>query len=363
MPTFSDTLIRTSKMLYEEQYQLNTANQFWKRIFSEQDDDLSAGFILDTLIGSPYAIRYRQKDGQSYIRKYEPGSGSIIEPPIASEKTKIDQTLRDKVTVGIESTASFNSHDIAKVDKIIKQHISAINMTKNYQAINLLRDGVFYARGQQSASLTGDIGLDIDYSRDSGLNLTYDFTAGGATITKALIEAQNKLREFGTPYQDMVAIMGDNWLNEYSTDSDIQSYMQNNNANVINATNMTPPELLNIEGLRIVAQYRGPGMKAPIWLCTYTPPILYTSYEGATASEWVADNDAIFFTLPDRRVNVNRGIDVLDGNERQTRDVGDTIFDQYTEKDPVGLFLRSNVRNAFVLANKNHTARSVGTFS
>ena len=39
------------------------------------------------------------------------------------------------------------------------------------------------------------------------------------------------------------------------------------------------------------------------------------------------------------------------------------VFDSYNSADPVSEFIRSQTRLAFVPANINHVARSVGTFT
>jgi len=50
----------------------------------------------------------------------------------------------------------------------------------------------------------------------------------------------------------------------------------------------------------------------------------------------------------------------LDG--RAIRAAGDVVFDEYTDKDPIVTYIRSQARYALIPAVVNHTARQVGTF-
>ena len=142
-----ETITRAAKKFYEELYLQQTEKQLFYTMFDVLDESTTAGFLLDSLTGSPYAVTYRNKDGQSHVRQYSPGSGQLIEPPIASEKTPLSEELLDKVVAGVDATAGFGSNEAALVNQIVRQHVSAMNMTKNKQALDVLKNGVFYAKG------------------------------------------------------------------------------------------------------------------------------------------------------------------------------------------------------------------------
>lgn len=354
-----DTILRTAKKFIEVQYFQATEAQLFNKIFNVADESTDAAFMLDKLVGSPFAMTYRAKDAQARTVQYAPGSGVLIEPPIGSIKTPITEDLLDKIAVGVETLGGFGVNEAQIINQIIRQHVAQVNMLKNKQALDVLADGKFYAFGPGGVT----IGQDIDFSRNAALNMTYDFTAVGATLTTALSEAQTTLRSYGMPFTNMVAIMGSSWQTEYSSDSTIQAYMANNQSNLLQISNMVPPELMGAEGLYILGQYRGPGMLAPIWLCGYAPPVAYVKDEGETAEDYVAATECIFFSLADIRYKVNRGVSVLDEFGNRTRAVGDIIVDKFTDNDPVTEFIRTSTRHCFVPALVNHTGKSTGTFS
>jgi hypothetical protein len=350
-----ETITRAAKRYYEELYFQQTARQLFYTLFGLPDESTNSGFLLDKLIGSPYAVTYRQPNGESHVRKYTPGSGVLIEPPIASEKTPLSEDLLNKVIAGVDSTANFGTNEAKLVNDIMREHVSAFNMLKNYQAMQVFVTGQFQARGKNGT----DVGLDIDYSRDAGNTLTADFAV--ITITEAFTNAINQLSTQGTPKGNLVAILGSSWVGEYSGNSEVQGFMQNNNANVIVDTAMIPPELLNTEGLYVIAKYRGPNMIAPLWICDYSPPVQYVSDLGETAAPYIGATKAVFFSLDDIRYKVNRGINIIGSTGNSERVVGDLVVDQFSENDPVTKYLRSQTRHALVPANIDHTVVSTGS--
>ncbi len=349
---------RSVKRAYEET-KLVGKKQLFDFLFPELDEDESAGFLLDSLVTDTFGVSYRQTDMQSNVREYQAGSGQLIEPPRASEKTPITEKLRDAVISGVESTAGFQAHQIKLVEGVAKQHTSAFNMTKNKQALDVFVEGKFLAK----AAGDKDLGLDIDYGRKNEMSLAYNFTDADATFMEALTKAQQILSANGAPLGGMFGILGAKWLNELSTDAGVKEYMKNNAANITVETQMMPDQFKGVEGLYHVATLRAPGMLAPFYLFAYQPGTQYKSSAGATAEPFIADEDAIWGSVDDTRYKVNRGVDALDGDERAVRATGDIVFDEFTQKDPVGSFVRSQCRHAFVPGNINHTSKTTGTFA
>ena len=354
-----ETITRAAKQFYEELYLQQTERQLFYTLFNMLDESTAAGFMIDKLTGSPYAVTYRAKNGESHVRQYAPGSGLLIEPPIASEKTPLSEELLDRVVAGVDASSGFGNNEAALINQIVREHVAAMNMTKNKQALDVLKTGTFPANGPGGV----DIEEGIDLSRAGANSLTYDFTVGSATMTIALSEAVEQLRSKGTPLDNMVCVMGSDWITKYNSDTAIAGYMDNNSANQIVASQMAPSELLNTEGLYVMGQYRGPGMVAPLWICQYAPPTSYVKDLGAASEPYVSDNAAIFFSLSDVRYRVNRGVNVIGENGKRMREVGDLVIDRFADNDPVTEYVRSNTRHCFVPANIDHTAVSVGTFS
>jgi hypothetical protein len=353
-----DLLTRTAKR-YHEELKLQGVSQIHSALFGTVDSSTDSNFLLDSLVQDPYGISYRNKDMQSVLRAYKPGSGTLLEVPRASEKTPISEAIRDAVAAGLEATAGFGANEASIVGKITAQHIAAHNMTKNKQAIDVILNGEFNAKGTGGT----DLKLDIDYGRKSSLDLTYDFTQNGASFVEAVQNGQEELRANGTPLGGLVMLMGNSWLSAYSNDDKAQEMADNNMLNGLLISPMTPVLLNGTAGLFVVGQMRGKGMLAPVWLTSYSPGVAYKSGPDAAAAPFIADDKAAFFSLEDTRYSVHRGVDVLSDSGKAERKVGEIVFDSYNEKDPVNTFIRSSTRHAYVPANVNHTAGSTGIFA
>jgi len=333
---------------------LTGKTQLWNFLFPRIDSDDSSDFLLDKLQTNPYGIVYRDRDTQSHVRVYEPGTQTTITPPRWSEKTPITEKLNDSVIAGYLGNEPWGQRDKSLVGNILEQHIQAANMEKNKQAINMFTAGIFPADGEDGK----DIGLDIDFSRSVGNSITYDFTAGGATMAEALTELQNAGSAAGVPLANQFAIGGDSWLTEFSTDTGVLEYLKTNRT-----VPAVPAQITETEGLEAVEWVKLPGMRTGIWVCSYEPGVPYRATESSSAGVWIAATDIIFGSMSDVRWTVNRGVDVLDESEKAVRAVGDIVFDMYTEKDPVNRFARSQGRHCFVPGEIDHTLKSTGTFA
>jgi len=352
------TITRGAKKLYEELH-FQGAKQLFQTLFREEDVDTAAGFLLDEYITDPYAVAYRDKNNQAHVRNYSPGSGTLLEPPIASEKTPMDETLSGLVESGVESTASEAAHQMKRLDRVVNMQSEAHIMTKNKQAIDVVRNGIFYAKGIQET----DIGLNETFTRDAGNTLTYDFTAVGASMAEALQNVMTQFDVQGVPKEGRAVIMGSTWLTEWATDTDVQAAMETNTANILLETQINPPTFAGTEGLTIVGRYRAKGMTSPLWILSYDPGIQYKDSAGATAEPWIPAVEAIFFSFNSKTYRVYRGIKVLESAAKTKMAAGEIVFDTFVSDDPVADYLRSSTRHMFVYGNINHTAKSTGTFT
>lgn len=355
-----DQFLRTSKRLYEEiKNELKAGKQgIDKFLFPIEDMSTSANFTLDRYVITPYGIVYRHPDEQAHVRPYQPGTGTIYEVPRASEKTPISEQLRDSVVAGIESTADFNQHHVKMLADIIRDHTVGHEITRWKRAIDVIRTGIFYALGIDGES----IGLDVNFSRNAAQDITYDFTASGATIDKAFAAIYARGDAYGMSKDGRVVILGSDWLGEFQGDAGVLDKIMANNQNIIVQQNMTPPELQNTQGLYLIGQYLPEGCVSPLWICSFSPDNQYVGYKGATAADFLPSDEALLISLNSPRYRVYRGVDALDGSGNIQRVVGELVFDNYVEKDPPTEFFRSQTRNIFVPADINKTVRSTGTF-
>lgn len=352
-----ETITRAAKKSYEKYFALQ-ANGVDKTIFSIPDEDTSAAFMLDRFVQTPAGIVYRDANNASHVRPYSPGTGYVYEVPRASEKTPIGEDLRDAAATGVDPTSPQAVHVRKIMDDIIRDHVSGHNMTKWKQALDVLVDGYFYAKGSTGT----DIGLDINFSRAVANVMTHDFT-GADTQPIAFKEMQDQLVEQGCPTTNMVMLAGASWITDIFADSEVIAFMDSNAANMLLRTEMMPPQLRNAHGLTVLGVYRAPGMLAPVYICTFAPGSSYYAYKGASAAAWVAATKAVMFSLDSPMYRVLRGVDALTDNGVVTRQVADIVFDTFHENDPITDFVRSQSRHCFVPADINHTCVSTGTFS
>jgi len=345
---------------YFEQVKLDgEKKQLWQFLFPTEDTDTSSLFLIDELVVDVHGVTYRERDAESNVRTYQAGTGSVYDIPRASEKTPITERLRDAVVAGLEGNDSYTTQAARLMNNIAKQHRSGFNMTKNRQALDVFVDAVFNARGKNDA----DLNISLEFNRSGDLDLVYDFTAGGATWFEAAKEAQDALVAKGAPIDNMFTIQGLDWQNKYSEDPDVQTYMRNNQGNMIVEHQMMPGEFQNVEGLVLLGKVRGPNMFAPIWVFSYQPGVQYKAQQGASGESFLANNTAIWGSLSSERYTVQRGVDALDANDKSVREAGELIIDDFTSKDPVKDFVRAQSRHAFVPGYVDHTAKTEGTFS
>ena len=352
-----DLISRTVSRLYEERVLVGPGID--SLLFSMDDTDTSAAFRLDRYISSVYGMSYRNKDNQSIIRHFAPGTTELITVPIASEKTPIDEELEDAVAVGMEPTASQASQIAKNVNQIIGDKEEAHNMTKWKQALDVVRTGIFPATGDEGA----DLGFDYDHNRDVGNNLTYDFTAGGATMNEALVNVSNKLDATHTPKGSRAVIMGATWLSEWGADTGIIEIMKANSVNQLLAQEMFERKFGGITGLYVVAQYRPVGALAPLWILSFEPGTEFVEYDGATPEPFIPDVELAGFSLDDKTWNIKRGMLAFDDGGRKVRVAGDLVIDNFTENDPTVTYIRAQTRHIYIYGNIAHTLKSTGTFT
>ena len=352
-----ETLTRGAKLSYEE-FKAQEANGIDRLLFPVPDVDTSSAVAIDRFIDAPYATVYRDKDNQSHVRPYEPGTGYVYDVPRTSEKTPIGEALLDAAITGVDPDTSQGIHARKMMDDVVKHHVSGHNLTKWKQSLDVLFDGEFLAKGDGGK----DINLDIDYSRAAANELTADFTAT-ATQATAIKAMQDQLIAQGCSQDNMVMFVGATWLADFTTDSGVLAYLDANGANQLLEMQMMPTELRNTKGVKVLATYRAPGMLAPVYICTFSPGVSYVQYNGAAASAWIPAAKAAMISLDSPRYRVLRGVDAFDENGNKGRFVGDVVFDTFTENDPPTELMRSQSRHLLLPGNINHTVVSTGTFS
>lgn len=356
-----DIFTRTVKRLYEKLYNQMSNGQrgIDSFLFGVDDFSTSANFALDQYIKKPHGVTFKKRGEETAIMPYSPGTGQVYEASEAGAFTPISAKLRDSVIAGKEATASFQENEIKLIEDILKMHTISHNTTRWKIALDTIRTGKFSPYGLKGE----DIGLEIDFGRDASLEKTYDFTAVGAKITKALGELYDAYVAKNGARSNIVMILGKNWLSAFESDSDVQKQITANQSNILLEQNMMPPELNNTYGLYSVSRFRIPGRVSPVWICAYEPEGLFQAYSGASEIEYMPSDEAVIFSLGSSRFRAFRGVDVMNDNNQVIRAVGEIVFDSYTTPNPAGTFLRSNTRFAFIPGDVNNTARSTGTFA
>jgi hypothetical protein len=350
-----ETLLRTGRILFEQKY-FQKSKQLFHLLFKTEDMDDTTTVLLDEFTDSPVAVPYRDKNNQAHLREYIPGSGTLYEPPIADEQTPVDEKLRDQAVEGSEATAGFNDAQMRKVDKIINTQTTDHMMTKNKQAIDEYRDGVFYAKGITS----NDIGKNEVFARDVANDLTADFSS--VTIDQALAAGNDQLNDQDCSQDNRFAIMGKSFQKEFETDTNVIARMQANPVNELVMQKLSPSEWAGTQGLKWFATYRPAGSSVDVQLFSYNPGIQYKAYKGATAEPWIPDDEMIMGSFDSPSYRIYRGIDVVNETvSKILRVVGELVFDSYISASPVAEFFRSHTRHLFLMGNINHTLRSTGS--
>lgn len=353
---------RAVRKAFEKRIAFNPRNgkkQLWQALFPEQDVSKSASFNLDRLLYKTFGVTYRQKDQQSNVRIYSAGEGLFIIPPRASEKTPISEELRDAIAVGMEGNEDDAMNMLQISSNISDQHVSGHQMTKNYQALQVFSTGKFVARGSGGT----DLSLDIDFSRAGGNATTYDATAVGAKFSEAARAAKQILLDAGAAGDVFFCLAGKNWLNFYRKDTELQAWNQANPLVAFNESQNPPMEFENVDGLVLKGAAHVDGDVETLWVFDYRPGTLYRDSESAAGSAFIGDSEILFGCLGDRRFAVMRGVDCLDSTNTTVREVGEIVFDDFRENDPVTDFIRSQSRHVFVPADVNTTVKITGTFA
>ncbi len=350
-----ETLLRTGRILFEQKY-LQDKKQLFHTLFKTADKDTTTTVLIDEFIDEPVAVAYRDKNNEAHLREYTPGSGTLYEPPIADEQTPVDETLRDQAVEGVSSTSGFNTAQVRKTDKILNTHQTDHNMRKNKQAIDVYRDGVFYAPGIGGK----DINKNETFTRDSGNDQTANFSL--ISIDDALAAANDQLNDQDCSQDNRFCVMGKSWHKEWETDSNVQARMRSNPENVLLAQNLNPPTWMSTQGLMFLGIYRPAGSSIAIRMFTYNPGIKYRSHTGATPERWIPDDEMIMGSFDSPSYRVYRGIDVVNETvSKIKRVVGELVFDSFISASPVAEIFRSHTRHLFLMGNINHTLRSTGS--
>lgn len=353
-----DQFLRTTKRFYKELKHRKDQGKIGIDQLICPIDDIStqSTFSLDRFIQNIHGVVFRHPDSGSVVRPYEAGTGDVYSVQHISEKTPISEQLRDAVITGIESLASYSEHNMKLLTDIMEQHMAGHRATRWKLAIDLIRTGKFSPTGPSGV----DLGFEIDFSRDGSLDLTADF--GSVDIDTALKAVYDELADNGVNRDNLTFILGASWMSQLENDSDVLTKMQANAANEVISLNRMPEAFKNTQHLYLVGTYRIPGTVTSVNLCGYSPDSKYEAYKGASEVNFLPDDEMIAFSYNSPRYRVFRGIDALNDAQKAVRVAGEVVFDNYTEKDPVTEFLRSQARFAFIPGNVNHTARSTGTF-
>ena len=355
-----DRFLRTAKVLYEDVRNKAEAGKkgIDEFLFNTDDFSTSAEFTLDQFIKNPHSIVFRTPDEESHIRPFTPGVGQVYSIPRASEKTAISEQLRDSVVAGIEATANFNDHNVKMIEKIIENHVVGHTIARWKLALDTIRTGIFAPTGIGGV----DLNLAIDYGRAGSQTVAYDFTAAGANIDAALKTIYDAGSLQGMQKGNRVIILGSDWLTEFETEDDTRLKAMANTSNVLLEQNMMPPELQNTQGLYLVGRYRIPGCVGPVWLTAYEPEIGFVGTAGAAPEDFMPADEAVMISLNSPRYSVFRGVDFYGAGGSVQRDVGEIIFDTYTQSDPIAEVFRGQTRYAFIPGDINKTVRGIGTF-
>ena len=308
-----------------------------KILFPIVDIDTSDKVVIDKYRRSSYAISYPGTDNENHIRQYDINLPDI-EVPLVAAKTKI------------------NDANDSQKQYIRRDHVDGHRLMRWKQALDVIFDGVFYARGPGGV----DLKMDIDFERDSENKFTHTIGTN-LSVADALTQMQKKLKEQGASLGNMIVIMGRKYLSRFFDNPEIHKYRASIVANYLLRQERLPKRLVNQEsGLVVHEVFYAPEMSTPLYICSYSPGVPYKTPGCVAATPWIADNKAAMLSLDSPRYSIQRGVNALTENGKTSTLTGDIVFDSFVDKTV--RYMRSQSRHMFIPGNVNHIAVSTGTF-
>jgi len=98
-----ETINRTVLQYYEEVHLQEINRQLYTTLFSLEDTNTSAGFLLNRYSVTPAAVAYVSSSSPAVTLDYQEGSSIQIRPPRLAQKTPISRELKDKAIAGVEA--------------------------------------------------------------------------------------------------------------------------------------------------------------------------------------------------------------------------------------------------------------------
>jgi len=348
------TARRAIKRFYEQGFFAgNGKTPVEQALYTILDEDLSETFAFDKLITFPVLIQVRKPGQESVTRLFSPGSGTVYELPIIGIKTPLGEQFDGLTMAGFEPTASWVSQNLGAFRRIARQHINDTMLTKAKACWSPIFDGKFIAPSIGGGS------FEIDFNRDSSLNLTEDYTS--TDVFLSLTDAYAALLPFGVPKGNLIAVFGANFLAALqSSDLFLQRLQQTQGS--LGFTQLIP-ESLGGSDINIMGRVNIPGTAFPCWIASYDPPSGVKEAIDSTSTTPIIDPDQMaMFPIDSERFLVRRGLTVNDENGNKDRVVGEVSVDSWIEMgDPIVEMIRSQAREVYVPANQNHYARIIAT--
>jgi hypothetical protein len=342
------TVTRALKITFEEA-RTNLA-QFLNVFFPDTRIYAEREIPVDRIIQKPVLAKYREENGASNLVMYNPGRGDVYRPPVLAEATPVDETLAHSVVAGLEANAGPQANRLRLLTQIQRQHDEMITRALLKQAADIMIAGKFQPVGKGGVK----IGTPFDFGRDPDNTIADDYSGDPV---KQWTDAFDQYKKKRGPLNNLVVIVGDNWLSAIEKNEEFQTAAE------LQGLNAGYSRLVGEDGpIAQIVEMKIPGRPARCRILSFNES--YTDDDGAYKP--FIDPDTIIFTsLNAPRIQLYAGIYLVESENRTGRvETGQLISDTYIRKDPDCEVLRSQSAPLLVPGNVDHivSARTTAAY-
>ena len=352
-----NTMTEGTKILIDRKVE-EKGIQLYEWFFAKYSNFAQASITVDEYTGNPYALETIENGEVSKVRQFENGSGYQYSPKISSAKTPIDQDLDDSALAGLKVDAPDSQRAAMVLDKIVngKRGFYPGNvMQRNKACTDVLTLGKFVQRNSDGYA----VGETLDFDRDSGLEFTYNFTAGGATVDIALKEMYDALKGNGMNMTNLSVLLGSDWITKIESDSTILARIQayQNTGDI----QMKVEEVAKVDGLYVIGKYVPKGMLNAVTMYGYQPSYDYRIGASGAAESYLGSREAVMFTPDSENYRFDLGV-LIPVNGKNIKQSGDLLVSSFSQEDPPVTWIVAKNRFAFIHTAINHTSYNYATF-
>lgn len=336
-----NTVTEAMKILFEPA--TVALSDFINLFFPDRFTTAQREIPVDQIVDTRTLAGYRTANGTSNVLKYNPGSGTVYDPPAIAVKTPVSEDLASSVTVGFSPNDPVSAQLTVKYGRIQIQQARRIYQTMVKQAMDIFTTGGYQPIDGQG----NNIGAPISFGRDAANNpAAADYSA---TVLSQLGAAWDLLDAKGCPSTGRFALVGSTVLARLEANTDFQKSLEMQGVNAGRVFLGTDNRV--VQGIITMKMPKKAGMITLLAFNEY-----YVNAAGASVP-YVPALGCVMGSFNSPRTQAYGGIFVTDTtNNNGAMYEGEIITDRFVEKDPDGLVLRTQSRPLLIPGIADHTA-------